>query len=302
MQLNKLTTIIILFLYSHGLMAESIEFKDFQKNYYAGEKITFSFGPEVVMLTAQTKKVSIKLTTLNRTVFHRSVTTGDLKKPFAFTFPKIKDGVKVGAELELTFLAGNGRVISSQKVELTFYSRNQTVGITKQLKGLKIGVYGENYEIDSFLTKNFIPHTRIDELDIFRGKWLICSGIELNEDNYRQLRALQSRGISVLLLSPLSGEIPLLKMKNDQSQLFMAGKDHINYFGKSLKPLEAKQGFDLIPYGEGSGLKVNESGQWSYIEMTNRIKKSKLIFCSWQLEIDNPNSALWILNLIKNKK
>ena len=47
------------------------------------------------------------------------------------------------------------------------------------------------------------------------------------------------------------------------------------------------------------GLRVSENKQWSYIELQNKSNDARIIFCGWKSEPANPNSLLWILNLLK---
>ncbi len=309
----RIIGLLILFISFPGLCADThpdrLEYLSGQTLFYADESYTLSWSAQRVA-GEKLDSLVFSIRYANGTILTRYLTPGQKTGPtVTFRYPKLRWGVTV----KTTALISSGnRTLYKQ----TFYFVSKTppprhlipaVGI---MEGRGTGV------LETFLKHINIPYTRISSPEGFKGKWIICSGLDFSGTGvFSQLIKSAGNGVSILVLPPYKGRIVFPEYKRGM-QVDMGDESLIKILHciKTQRKNNTAQAVARVEPGSIAGtvfLKPVAVGNKAGISFEKnapgftwlqfKFKKGGVFFCGWDLGkiyLKNPYAAILIAELV----
>jgi len=240
--------ILSVILLSCPLFAQDIIDKPVYLKYLSGQT-TFYTGQEYTLLLDKgdnfwesADSLNIRISYANKVILERN-SSAEFPVKFQFKYPKLRPGVVADAVLTVSaYYKGKMQKGIYQK-KLYFYSKE--VDGQSLLKKEELGVLDqtENSDLIKFMDDQRILYSRIHSLSGFKGKWVICAGLnfEIGAGLFDELYSMVSSGVSMLVLPPIKGNFIISSYKKNTESSF---SDEIR-----IKDFDKR--FNLMTIGSG---------------------------------------------------
>jgi hypothetical protein len=227
-----------------------------------------------------------------------------------FQYPELKPGNAIEAQAVILTQKNNDTWEKVFQSPFYFFPRQFEAGYRSNALEGQIGIIDRSSQqaLARILQEMDIPFSRVSSIHDFRGKWLLCSGLEFNggPSLFPQLLELVKKGISIAVFPPCTGVFPVpsyqpgLQIALGDQRLAKKMDARINLVGSEAEFQGPAVSFLLK--NSGGEITVHcsrEAAGFHWLEIS--CERGTLIFCGWNVGgmfMRNPSARLLLTKIV----
>ncbi len=230
-----------------------------------------------------------------------------------FQYPELKPGNAIEAQAAILAQKNNDTWEKVFQSPFYFFSRQFEAGYRSNALEGQIGIIDRSSQqtLARILQEMDISFSRVSSIHDFRGKWLLCSGLDFQGDSslFSEFLGLLQKGTSIAVFPPCTGVFPVpsyqpgLQIALGDQRLARRMDARINLVGSEAEFQGPAVSFLLT--NSGGEIAVHCSRQaagFHWLEMS--CERGTLFFCGWDVGgmfKRNPSARLLLTKIVYNR-